>query len=128
MGGGNLFRFPCPSCELGNLTWLNPTQWLLGVFLPIQKKPSIKREYYNYKMPFGFLHSQKSTLLFPLFLSQIFHISVALKSRLPIKRMGAQVSKIKFVNKEVFRVCTRDGHAPIFTDAHRCASDAHQCA
>ena len=23
---------------------------------------------------------------------------------------------------------TRAGHAPIFADAHRCASDAHQCA
>ena len=22
-------------------------------------------------------------------------------------------------------ICTRDGHAPIFVDAHRCSSDAH---
>ena len=25
-------------------------------------------------------------------------------------------------------IVIRVGHAPIFADAHRCASDAHQCA
>ena len=33
----------------------------------------------------------------------------------------------KFLRLEAW-VQTRVGHAPIFADAHRCASDAHQCA
>ena len=32
------------------------------------------------------------------------------------------------VNVFVFVTMSRVGHAPIFADAHRCASDAHQCA
>ena len=34
----------------------------------------------------------------------------------------------KSANLKHPNVYIRAGHAPIFADAHRCASDAHQCA